>query len=441
MPSCGGTVLRASPSVKGTSRSRPLRVGVNSTEIALPADLLNSLVVQREFRLPHAGNRRKDLFNGQSSGFRQTGHDLCDVSLKLGIRAIIEAIVVPLNGVIDIPWGNLSELKRQALFFDKLHIVRREGERAFETDEQGMQWAEYEFLRESGLIADVSVETFRVSVHEPNIGPIFGAIAPTNYLVNTDAWRGVAADFTAADSPPSTAEGQATYLRWVDSPGEFADLPDEELGYFPDTKAEEINHAITFWSDYHTRQLATHLSSESKSDFIPICRLGFSEFRKEAKLRSPSEPEPFISADVLELAFVSFPIPDEDCPWEPIMEFRAEARDPNSALHGKAWDFRRFLHTLSTKKLSATELEDEFNYNFYQYDRAMKIQGIKTKNMSFKAYMSAGPEIILGLGSLDFGRIMKGFMSCTKSSIELREAELKAPGHETAYLYESLRRF
>jgi hypothetical protein len=144
---------------------------------------------------------------------------------------------------------------------------------------------------------------------------------------------------------------------------------------------------------------------------------------------------------VIELAFVSFPVPDKDCPWEPIMEFRAETRDPDSVLHGKAWDFRRFLHTLSTKNLSASELEDEFKHDFYEYVRAMKVYGIKTTNSTFKTYISAGADIISGLARLDFAKIVKGFMSCMTSSIELREAELKAPGRETAYVYEALKRF
>ena len=99
------------------------------------------------------------------------------------------------------------------------------------------------------------------------------------------------------------------------------------------------------------------------------------------------------------------------------MEFRAETRDPDSALHGKAWDFRRFLHTLSTKKLSAAELNDEFEYNFYQYVKAMKMQGIKTADSRFTADISAGLDIILGLASLNVDKIVKGLMSCKKSSI------------------------
>jgi hypothetical protein len=56
--------------------------------------------------------------------------------------------------------------------------------------------------------------------------------------------------------------------------------------------------------------------------------------------------------NVLLVALNAFPLPDEDCPWEHILEFKAE-------LHDKQWAFRRFLKSLTTKQLTSAEIGDE----------------------------------------------------------------------------------
>jgi hypothetical protein len=73
----------------------------------------------------------------------------------------------------------------------------------------------------------------------------------------------------------------------------------------------------------------------------------------------------------LSIGFSALPTPDETCAFQDILDFKAE-------LHDKEWDFRRFLHSLATKKQTENEIRDEIEWMVSQYTKAMQIHHLKT---------------------------------------------------------------
>lgn len=122
------------------------------------------------------------------------------------------------------------------------------------------------------------------------------------------------------------------------------------------------------------------------------------------------------------------------CAWEDILNFKAE-------LHDKQWAFRRFLNTLALKQHNEPEVADEIEWMVNEYSKAMKVHNLKASPAFFEAYVIPGMEFVEDLVKFRWSKIAKGFMSVKKRKIELLEAELKAPGKECAYVFDTRARF
>jgi hypothetical protein len=140
------------------------------------------------------------------------------------------------------------------------------------------------------------------------------------------------------------------------------------------------------------------------------------------------------NSDVLRIAIEVFPVPGDQSSWQDILDFKGEARD-------KLWHFRRFLHTLATKKQTEAEIRDDIEWTLNEYRKAMEIYELKSSQSSIEVFVVSPLEIIENLVKFNWSKIAKGTLQVWKRKVELMEAEMKAPGRECAYLFDVRKRF
>lgn len=200
--------------------------------------------------------------------------------------------------------------------------------------------------------------------------------------------------------------------------------------------AEDVHsNLITIGEDLETR-IAAVLLSGIEADIVPICK----DLPQHLSLPLPDLPElkahqiAHEQHDVIRVATQSLPAPDETCAWQDILDFKAD-------MHDKQWAFRRWLHSLATKRLTEAEIRDDIEWSLNEYTKAMKIYHIKAAQSFVDVFLITPLEIIEDLVKLNWSKIAKGTLSVRKRKVELLEAEMKAPGRECAYVFDARKRF
>lgn len=141
-------------------------------------------------------------------------------------------------------------------------------------------------------------------------------------------------------------------------------------------------------------------------------------------------------ADVLRVVLNAFPIPADDVSWERIEEFRL---DHDS--HIKRSRLINWINETGRTDLSELELSDKLETLLNDYSEHMRIHEIKSERGIVEAVVVTFAELAEDLVKFKWGKLAKGLFAITHERIELREAELQAPGRELAYLDAAKRAF
>ena len=134
---------------------------------------------------------------------------------------------------------------------------------------------------------------------------------------------------------------------------------------------------------------------------------------------------------ILAIALEAFPVPDETCAWDDIINFKAE-------MANKRWAFRRFLTTFASKQQTEAEVRDDIEWSLNEYTKEMDRFKLKRTVSFMETYVIPTVEALEGLRPSAF---LKGFVAIRKRKIELLEGEAKAAGRECAYVFDARKRF
>jgi hypothetical protein len=291
-----------------------------------------------------------------------------------------------LHGVISLTPHALPVLKRHAFIFDKFHLTDLDQELSWTLpdDVAAALNADLAFLQEKHLIT---------------------------WLPHRKA--------TMKQTPGETE----AHMQYIASLSE--EILNDVVAGSEDT-AKSL-HALNVLNDLILRGIAAQLAHENEHDTAPICQAELPDSLTQGV-------NPLASHAVFRVAMEAFPMPDDGCAWQDILDFKAET-------HDKQWGFRRFLKTLATKQQSESELRDDIEWMVNEYGKAMALHKLKASKTFFEAYIIPAVEVLEDLAKLSWTKIAKLGVSVKQRKIELLEAELKAPGRECAYIFEARNRF
>lgn len=172
--------------------------------------------------------------------------------------------------------------------------------------------------------------------------------------------------------------------------------------------------------DYDRRTLACDLREKYAINAYPV-------YSDDLILK-----DDFIKGDseVVRFALQSIPEPDfETTPWEQILDFRNDS-DTKKLLSY----FRHWFTEIKKKPLTYHELSEELNYYCSKYEEHIKVQKMKINYGILEALLMIPAEMIEGLVRLKPTQTVKALFTFKRQRLQLREAEMKAPGRDLAYL-------
>lgn len=138
---------------------------------------------------------------------------------------------------------------------------------------------------------------------------------------------------------------------------------------------------------------------------------------------------PSTKYDVIKIALAVLPIPDDQIPWEQIIEYRS---DPDS--QDKFLDLRHWMTEVARGDLTPPEVEEKLEYLLSQYRRHMEVHKMKSNTTVFEAVVVTTADVLGNLASFQWGKAAQGLFSFKHRRVDLLEGELKALGSEVAYI-------
>jgi hypothetical protein len=140
--------------------------------------------------------------------------------------------------------------------------------------------------------------------------------------------------------------------------------------------------------------------------------------------------------DVVKIALAALPVPNDQIPWEQIIEFRSD-RDSQ----GKFLDLRHWMTEVARGDLTPPEVEEKLEYLLSRYRRHMDIHKMKSNTTMLETIIVTTVEVLGNLASFQWGKAAQGLFSFKHRTVDLLEGELKAEGSEVAYIMKARNTF
>jgi hypothetical protein len=289
-----------------------------------------------------------------------------------------------MHGVISLNPYTLAIMKRYALILDKFYITDLEKELSWHLPDEFASSinADLQFLQERGIITWLSHKSMPMK-QTPEMETHMG-----HFRTLTEQF-----------------------------------LSDIQAGAEDTTRAFELLDVV---NDVILRGLSAKLNADGAQDTVPICR---ADLPSGASSNAPTGVH-----TVVRVAVNSLPVPDDQCAWQDILDFRTEQRD-------KLWAFRRFLRGLTTKAQTESEIQDDIEWTLNEYAHSMKVHNLKASQSFVDVFIIAPLEIIENLVKFNWSKLANGLLSVNKRQVELLEAEMKAAGRECAYVFDAKKKF
>lgn len=185
---------------------------------------------------------------------------------------------------------------------------------------------------------------------------------------------------------------------------------------------------ITKWKDLRAAHIGRRLATQ-----YSLRRIAYQlQKRTGTPTHAVLRPIPCFESpqsEVLSIVIHVLPIPDEQTPWEQIVEFRNDVESQHRFL-----DLRNWMNEISRAEVSALEIEQKLEYLLSQYERHMALHKMKINRGVFETLVVSTGEILENIMKFKWGTLAKSLFSISRTRIATLEAELKAPGNEVAYI-------
>lgn len=140
--------------------------------------------------------------------------------------------------------------------------------------------------------------------------------------------------------------------------------------------------------------------------------------------------------DVVQIVLGSLPIPNDETPWEHILEYRSDEDSRNKFL-----DLRHWMSDVARGQLTTNEIQEKLEWLMSQYQRHMQLHKMKTNSGALEIVLVTTSEVLEDLAHLKFSAATKAIFSFRQRRISLMEGELTSPGSEVAYIIKTRESF
>ena len=318
------------------------------------------------------------------------------------------------NRFLDATFASVqSLLMREALFFDQIHMVQLETRNASLADQIAQLTAE------SGGILSL-VDPYALPPDTEPFGP------PSEAVKN--AFMAMIAEI------PSVEKKGENYDRRMKKLGKFkrSPKPHESEGV-PDGVWQVIQENEALLGGFEKALI---------EDIYPSHSLAARMYTLVLEVRPHSTPTPLLPfdsylrklpsskrQDVAQLVVRNLPLPENNTPWEKIIDYRQDSDNRKDLVA-----LRRWIRKLSTEDLSPAECAEELEWLQNEYQTHMRLHKIKSDTGALEVIVKAPLELLENLVTLKFSKMVDPLFAIKKRQISLMEAELSAPGREIAYL-------
>ena len=148
-----------------------------------------------------------------------------------------------------------------------------------------------------------------------------------------------------------------------------------------------------------------------------------------AEFVSFESTHPATKHDVVRIALNALPTPDEQTPWEQIIEYRED-----HASQDKFLDLRNWMSEVARGDLTTPEVEEKLEYLLSRYRRHMNVHKMKSNTSMFETVVVTTADVLGNLTSFQWGKAAQALFSFKHRKVDLLEGELKAEGSEVAYI-------
>ncbi len=139
---------------------------------------------------------------------------------------------------------------------------------------------------------------------------------------------------------------------------------------------------------------------------------------------------------IVQIVIDSLPIPNDQTPWEQILEIRQDHEMQAKLLALKQW-----MREIAKKELTPIEIEEQLEWLIYDYRRHMNLHKMKVDTGAFETVIVTAAELIEDLAKFKWGKAAKSLFSIKERRIALLEGEINAPGSEVAYIVKTREQF
>ena len=153
-----------------------------------------------------------------------------------------------------------------------------------------------------------------------------------------------------------------------------------------------------------TRLFTIELREADQLDAYPILPDQFASF--ETNYRSTKQ-------DVVRIALAALPIPDDETPWEQIIEYRS---DPTS--QDKFLDLKNWMTEVARGDLTPPEVEEKLEYLLSQYRRHMDVHKMKSNTTMFETVVVTTADVLGNLARFQWGKAAQGLFSFKHRTVD-----------------------
>jgi hypothetical protein len=177
---------------------------------------------------------------------------------------------------------------------------------------------------------------------------------------------------------------------------------------------------------YNLRRKIHKIEITDRATVIPILPFEFFNFDFPGTSKSA----------VISVVIDQLPIPDNNIPWEQIIDYRNDSKNQEALVALRKW-----INKISIGSFSATEIEEELEWLMNQFNRNMRLARMKANNACLETIIKAPLEIIEELPKFKFSKILDPLFALQKRRISLMESEMNSQGNEIAYIIKTKKAF